>query len=115
MSTLRRLAGWLWRAALAEVGGMHPKPWLLLDECVERGVAYGWRHAHKHYGEVDEAAVREAVAGAMGTRNAKVEPIVAAVMALLANRPSEDHVCSTIHDAVMADVGEHFGFPEVEE
>ena len=114
-NTIKRAMGWFWRAALAEVGGMRPKPWAVLDECVERGVRYGFMRAHKHHGEVSEDSIRRAVADAVGTRSAKVDPIVAAVMAVLADRPSEDYVCDEIHGAIMGEVAEHFEFPEAAE
>lgn len=47
-------------------GTMRVDTYAVLDECVENGINYGWRRAHKHVEDPDEDAIREAIhAGVM--------------------------------------------------
>ena len=33
----------------------------VLSECVERGIQFGWNHAHKHTDKPDEAQIRDKI------------------------------------------------------
>jgi hypothetical protein len=39
-------------------GTLHVNCYAVLSDCVERGVASGWYHAHKHTDEPDEESIR---------------------------------------------------------
>jgi len=44
---------------------MRPRVHLLLNECVERGAARGWRMAHKHVENPTESAILEKIEDAI--------------------------------------------------
>jgi hypothetical protein len=46
---------------------MKPNTYKLLMECVETGIALGWRRAHKHNDNPDEEAIKLAIEDAIQT------------------------------------------------
>lgn len=50
---------------LPVAGGLRVNTYAVLREAVERGVAFGWRRAHKHNPKPDSDAVCEAIEGAV--------------------------------------------------
>lgn len=46
---------------------MKPNTYKLLMECVETGIALGWRRAHKHNDTPDEEAIKLAIEDAIQT------------------------------------------------
>jgi len=44
---------------------MRPRVHLLLNECIERGAARGWRMAHKHVENPTESAILEKIEDAI--------------------------------------------------
>lgn len=41
-------------------GALHPKPYPLLVECLERAAVYAWNSAHKHTSKPEPERVQEA-------------------------------------------------------
>lgn len=42
-------------------GGFRVDTYKVLSRAVEEGIAYGWRRAHKHVENPDEAAIQESI------------------------------------------------------
>jgi hypothetical protein len=46
-------------------GGLNVRAYPVLSRAIEEGVAYGWRHAHKHTDAPDDEAIRDHIVTAV--------------------------------------------------